>query len=226
MAATLPGLTAVFVAGLLTVLTPCCIPMIPPLLSGSVGHRLRPVSIVSGSVITFTALGVASGTLGSLSPESLRLPSMVLIIGFGAVMADDDFYAVYSKYSSRVSSSASRAVDSFDSDEHPLASAFFLGLLLGAIWLPCVGPVLGAVLAYVGTTGDVVTSGSLLFVYGVGFSVPLLGIAYGGKTGGKALMEKLSLERTEKIRQAAGYLLIATGVGILFEVDRLLMSVM
>ncbi|MFW5918077.1 MAG: cytochrome c biogenesis protein CcdA, partial [Haloferacaceae archaeon] len=92
------GLVAVFVAGTLTALTPCCLPMLPPLLAGSAGHRLRPVSIVAGSIVSFTALGILTSTLGNLTPETLRLPFVVLIVAFGAVLADDDLHEAYTTH--------------------------------------------------------------------------------------------------------------------------------
>ncbi|WP_440007356.1 cytochrome c biogenesis CcdA family protein [Halomicrococcus sp. SG-WS-1] len=222
-----PSTVAVFVAGVLTILTPCCLPMIPPMLAGSVGHRLRPAAIVLGSISSFTALGVATGVVGGLTPATLRGPLMVLLIAFGAVMADDDIHAVYSKYASRVAGKASEATTVVDEDDHPIASAFLLGLLLGVVWLPCVGPILGAVLAYVGTTGSVARSASLLFVYGLGFSLPLLGVAYGSKRGGRAFVDAATRNRRpELLRKVAGYALVATGVALLFELDKAAMSLL
>jgi len=217
-----PSLVTVFVAGLFTVLTPCCLPMLPPLLAGGVGHRFRPLLVVAGSVVSFTALGVVTATVGGLTPGSLRLPFMVLVIAFGAVMADDDIHAVYSKHASRLAGRATEATTAVDETNHPVAGPLVLGLLLGVVWLPCVGPILGAVLAYVGSTGDVVRSATLLFTYGVGFGLPLLGVAYGGKRVGTRLQDHVDRAGgPETVRRLAGYALVATGVAFLFELDKL-----
>ena len=221
----LPTLSIVFLAGVATILTPCCLPLLPPLLSGSVGHRLRPVAIVSGSLLSFTALGVLVGAVGAFSPELLRAPAFLAIIAFGAVMVDDDLHRIYSTYASRLSGSATQRVSMLDERRHPLASAFSLGVLLGVIWLPCVGPVLGAVLAYAVTAGAALESGFFLFVYGLGFSVPLLGVAYGGKVAGRSLGDRLGvLGRQDVLRRVVGVVLLATGVALLFEVDRIILS--
>ena len=221
----LPTVAGVFLGGVVTVFTPCCLPMIPPLLSGSVGHRLRPPAIVAGSVVSFTAVGVVVGALGALSPDVLRAPAFVVVIAFGAVMADDDLNDWFGEKTARLSSAGARTADVFDTGARPVASAFILGLLLGVVWLPCVGPVLGAVLAFAAVEGDVATSGFLLFVYGVGFGLPLLGVAYGGKYGGRRLLDGLgSLGREGVLRRFAGYVLVATGVAFLFELDRVLLS--
>lgn len=221
----LPSLTAAFLAGMLTILTPCCLPLLPPLLSGSVGHRLRPPAIVAGSVVSFTALGVAVGSLGALSPDSLRLPAFLIIVAFGAVMADDDLHRLYSRYASRLAGAATARSSALEESRHPVASAFVLGLTLGVIWLPCVGPVLGAVLAYAATTGTAAGSGLLLFVYALGFAVPMLGVAYGGERAGARMRERVDgVGGPAAIRRLAGYALLLTGVALLFELDRVLLS--
>lgn len=219
-----PTLSAALIAGALTVLTPCCLPVLPPLLSGSVGHRLRPVTIVAGSILSFTLIGIATGYLGLLAPDSLRAPAFLTIVVFGAVMADDDLHAIYSRYASRVSGIAAGLSTARDG-RHPLVGAFALGLGLGVLWLPCVGPILGAVLAYASTTNSVTQSGLLLGSYGVGFGLPLLGVAYGGKAAGGRLRDRIpGLESTRHVRRLAGYLLILSGVALLFDIDRVFLS--
>lgn len=217
-----PTTAAVFLAGVLTILTPCCLPMIPVLVVGANGHTLRPVAIVAGSTLTFTVLGVVTGMVGSVTPETFRAPFAVLMLGFGVVMADDDANAVYSRYASRLSGRATALTDRIDDERYPLANAFVVGLLLGVIWLPCVGPVLGGVLAYVGTTADVAGSAWLLFTYGVGFSTPLLGVAYAGKAGSSHLASRLADGASSAaFRTATGYALVVFGVAVLFDIDKL-----
>lgn len=221
-----PGLVAVLVAGFLTALTPCCLPMLPPLLAGSAGHRLRPIAIVAGSITSFTALGIATALAGSLTPDTFRIPFVVLIVAFGAVMADDELHAAYTTYASRLAGPVTRFTTAVENAHHPLVGGFVLGLFLGVIWLPCVGPVLGSVLAYVGTSGDAAWSATLLFTYGVGFSGPLLMVAYGGKRAGDELTDRVrSLDRPALIRRLSGYALVVTGVGLLFELDKVLLAV-
>jgi cytochrome c biogenesis protein CcdA len=219
-----PTLSAALVAGVLTVLTPCCLPVLPPLLSGSVGHSLRPVTIVAGSIVSFTAIGIATGYLGLLAPDSLRAPAFLAIVAFGAVMADDDLHAAYSKHASRASGTVA-GLSVGEPERHPVASAFAIGLGLGVLWLPCVGPVLGAVLAYASTTNSVTQSGLLLGTYGVGFGLPLLAVAYGSKLAGKRVRQAVpGLENTRSVRRLAGYVLVLSGVGLLFGLDRAFLS--
>jgi cytochrome c-type biogenesis protein len=221
----LPTLPVVFAAGAATILSPCCLPLIPPLVSGSVGHRLRPLAVVAGSVASFTVLGVLVGSAAALSPDVLRPPALATVIAFGAVMLDDDLHEAYSARASRLAGAADQRLAVLDDDTRPLATGLLLGLLLGVVWLPCVGPVLGAVLAYAATTGTAVESARLLFVYGVGFAVPLLGVAYGGKLAGQSVARRLGLLDNRRVfRRLGGVVLVASGVALLFELDRVLLS--
>lgn len=220
----IPSLLVIFTAGMATILTPCCLPMLPPLLSGSIGHRLRPVAIISGSLVSFTLLGILVGAVGALHPDAIRAPAFIVIIAFGAVMADDDLYNLFGKYASRFAGRGARLTRSVERAGSPIISAFILGLMLGILWLPCVGPVLGAVLAYAGTTGSPLDSGLLLFVYGAGFSVPLLMVAYGGKTAMQSIQGRAETLAGDTIRKIAGYVLLGSGVALLFELDRVLLS--
>jgi len=216
-----PSTVAVFLAGVLTILTPCCLPMIPVLVVGANGHRLRPVAIVAGSTLTFTALGTLTGSIGAVTPETIRAPFAVLMLAFGVVLADDDVNDLYTRYASRLAGRATALTGRVDENRHPLGNAFVVGLLLGVIWLPCVGPILGGVLAYVGSSATVAGGAALLFTYGVGFSIPLLGVAYAGQAGGRRLVDSAS---TAGFRTATGYAFVLLGLAVLFDVDKLALA--
>ncbi|NOZ58419.1 MAG: cytochrome c biogenesis protein CcdA [Euryarchaeota archaeon] len=177
-----PSLALVFLAGVLTVATPCIIPILPPLLAGSVGSRLRPVAIVLGMSITFTLMGGLFSALGiaaSAAGEVMRYVAIGFLILFGVVMVDDGLNSAYTRLSSAVVGKVSGFLPGGGGES--IGSAFLLGLSLGIVWIPCVGPVLGAVLSYVAMGGDVVRGSLMLFVYSLGLGVPMLAVAYGSK---------------------------------------------
>src|SRR3989304_8951031 len=97
-----PSVFWVFMAGMATVITPCVLPILPAVLSGSVGSKLRPVAIVTGMSITFTLMGVLISAVTSFGffAEYLRWFSIFLIIGMGAVLFDDDINQAYMRISS------------------------------------------------------------------------------------------------------------------------------
>lgn len=214
-----PGFVAVFSAGILTILSPCCLPLIPAVVSSGTGHRYRPVVLVFGSVLSFTALGVAVGAVASVSPQTFRLPLVGLLIVFGAVLVDDDLNQLYERRASRVAAKADR-LSVATHGESSLLGGFVTGTLLGILWLPCVGPILGGVLAFAGSSGEILASGTLLFTYGVGFAVPLLVTAYVGKDA----IDRIGIADNQRsVRRLIGTVLLVTGIALLFDLDKLLM---
>jgi cytochrome c biogenesis protein CcdA len=215
-----PSIVLVFLAGVLTVVTPCIIPILPPLLAGSVGSKLRPLAIVLGMSITFTLMGGVFSALGiaaSAVGEVMRYLAIAFMIGFGAIMVDDELNQAYVKHSSSLVGRLSKFLP-LKTGEDSLGGAFLLGLSLGIVWIPCVGPVLGAVLSYVAMGGDILRGSFMLFVYSIGLGIPMLAVAYGSKRYGARLewVRRNSL----RMRKFAGWVIILTGVGILFGVDR------
>lgn len=216
-----PTLLLAFLAGLLTVTTPCVLPILPPMLAGSVGHKLRPALIVAGSSMTFTLMGGAFSALGVMAGEAreyVRLFFIAVIIAFGAVMADEEIGALYARYSAR-------AVSKILPSEKPqkqnsLFGAFLLGMSLGIVWIPCVGPILGSVLAYASYQSNLLSGSLLLLAYSLGLGLPMLAIAYGGKriSGRVEWAKKNSLA----LKKFAGWVLIISGAAMLLGADKYL----
>lgn len=130
-----PPVTLVFLSGMLSALTPCILPILPPILAGSKGHKLRPVFILAGATLSFTFMGGIFAAVGSFyAREYLRYFFIGMLILFGTAYADKNANAIYTKYSSlfinRISQSlklAGTGGEGFDKrSEHPLCSAFFL----------------------------------------------------------------------------------------------------
>ncbi len=219
-----PSIALVFLAGVLTVTTPCIIPILPPLLAGSVGSRLRPVAIVAGMSVTFTLMGGLFSALGiaaSATGEVMRYLAIAFMMGFGAIMVDDELQEAYMKHSSSLVEKFSGVLPMKNS-AGSISSAFLLGMSLGIVWIPCVGPVLGAVLSYVAMGEDILKGSLMLFVYSMGLGVPMLAVAYGSKRYGARL--EWVRRNSVRMRKIAGVLIILTGVGILFGADRYLQA--
>jgi cytochrome c biogenesis protein CcdA len=219
-----PTIILAFLAGVVTIVTPCVLPILPPLLAGSVGHNLRPLLIVLGSTITFTLMGglfsifgLAAGAFG----EALRLLFIFLIIGFGVVWVDDEINELYTK---NVTSILNRLFKFSTQRDETLFGAFVLGLSLGIVWIPCVGPILGAVLSYVAIEGNLVFGSVMLFSYSLGLGIPMLAIAYGGKRfSGKI---QWTQRNSPTIKKLAGWVLILTGLAMLFGIDQYIQTIL
>jgi len=99
----------------------------------------------------------------------------------GFVLFDQDVNMEFMKISGSITQGL-RGIGIFNKfsskmPEGSLIGGFFLGMSLGVLWIPCVGPILGAVLALVASVGNMTYGASMLFVYSVGMSLPMLSIA-------------------------------------------------
>jgi len=227
---TAPSVLWVFIAGLATAITPCVLPILPAVLSGSVGSRLRPLAIVTGMSITFTLMGILVSAVASFSffTEYLRWFSIFFIIGMGAVLFDDDINKAYVNISSSIVNFLLQRVAFFGkiSSRAPgkgVTGGLFLGMSLGILWIPCVGPILGAVFAYVAAGAGTLLHGTLLLiVYSLGVGIPMLVIAYSGKTvSGRVTW---FVKRGHFFKRLSGLVLMLVGLMMLFGIDRYLQA--
>lgn len=172
-------------------LAPCTLPLLPAyigFLSGltqqqvmtgvSIAQRRRvffnAVLFVVGFTLVFSILGIMAGYAGSLLAsvrEWLRIAGGVFVLFFGVFMLGA-FSASFLTRERRIRLPSYFSVGSG-------RSSFVLGAAFGIGWTPCSGPVLGSVLSYAGTTGDVSTGALLLAIFSLGFSVPFLALAAG-----------------------------------------------
>jgi cytochrome c biogenesis protein CcdA len=194
------------------------------MLAGSVGHKLRPVFIVLGASVTFTLMGGVFAALGLLASglmDYIRLFSSLFIIAFGAIMADDDLGKVFSNLSSRYIARLAPN-NPGAKDRSSLWGAFTLGLSLGIVWIPCVGPILGAVLAYSAVSANLVSGSLLLVSFSIGLGIPMLAIAYGGKyTSGKVDWAK---DHSKGIKKVAGIIIVLWGIGMFLGFDKMIQT--
>jgi cytochrome c-type biogenesis protein len=229
-----PSVILVFIAGFWTIFTPCVLPILPAVLSGSVGNRFRPLAIVTGMSITFTLMGILINAVASFSffAEYLRWFSIFFIISMGAILFDDDVNQSYVKISSSVVNSARERMSflgnmASKAPSGGIAGGLFLGMSLGILWIPCVGPILGAVFAFiqVSTGGtDLAYATFLLVIYSIGVSLPMLIIAYSGKIVSGNV--KWFVQRGHFFKKLSGLILILVGLMMLFGIDKMIQAVL
>ncbi len=198
-----------FGAGLASVLSPCVLPVVPIVITGTEkDSRWRPVAVVGGLALAFVAMGVLSAIFGSVLLRHMgwiEKLAGVLIALFGLLMlADVNIFKNLTIFN-RVPGVTRGG----------LLGALLMGASLGLVWIPCVGPMLSSVLAMVATSGEVLTGIALLLVYALGFSVPMLALAYGSQW----LRRRLgSLAGTPvAVRVFSGVVLLALGAWVFFE---------
>ena len=151
-------------AGGLTTLSPCVFPMLPLVVGGAVqANRLAPLAMGAGMVVSFSLIGLLLGLLGpvlGIDSESVRQFGGVMLVAFSAVMLIPWLSARFSAWMTPIAASANSAATGVD--EKSLFGAAVLGALLGLVWSPCSGPLLGTALTLVASEGGAARGASIL----------------------------------------------------------------
>jgi cytochrome c biogenesis protein CcdA/thiol-disulfide isomerase/thioredoxin len=194
------------VAGLVTAVSPCVLPVLPVLLAGGASGR-KPLRIVAGLVLSFSAftlfatwlldqLGLPQDLLRNLAVFFLFVMAAVLLVPQAAVGLERGL-AFFSRL---------RPANA--------GGGFFLGATLGLVFVPCAGPFLGAITTAAARDHFGVRTIAATLAYSVGAAVPMLAIARGGREASTRIRQ-----HAETIRLASGVLVAAVAIALVFNVD-------
>lgn len=210
-----------FAAGALTILNPCVLPLVPIVLgSAAQRHRFGPLALAVGLVVSFTAVGFAVATLGAstgLDGELVRAFGAVVLVLVGAVL----LFPVLQRASERLTAPLARWAGDRQAglDRFGLAGQAGIGVLLGLVWSPCVGPTLGAATVLASQGKDLAAVALVMAGFGAGIASVLLLLAFA--TRGFLSRWRGRLMRTGgNGRRVLGGLVIAVGLLILTGGDR------
>jgi cytochrome c-type biogenesis protein len=167
-----------FLAGLVSTLSPCVLPLLPIVVAAAAGtHRLGPVALAAGVALSFVAIGMFVATIGfaiGLDGSVFRLAGAAVLIALGAVLLVPRFQQSLATAAGPISAWGDRTFGGFDTSG--LGGQFALGLLLGLVWSPCVGPTLGAASVLASQGKDLGAVALTMTAFGVGAAVPLLAL--------------------------------------------------
>jgi len=174
-------LVLAYAAGLLTLINPCVLPVVPIVLATALqASRLGPVALAAGMSLSFVAFGLLITSVGysiGLTEDTLATAGAVLMIGFGLVLVVPRFNAVFATATTGLSARADSTL--MDADSASLKGQFLGGLLLGAVWSPCIGPTLGGAIALAAQGESLVWAGAIMTAFALGVSTLMLALAYG-----------------------------------------------
>lgn len=165
-----------FVAGILSILSPCVLPLVPIVLGAAVTvHPLGAVALAGGLALSFTGLGLLLALAGfglGIDAGMFRLAAAAIMVALGAILVVPSWQARLAGAGSPVSAWADRHFGGFAASG--LAGQLAIGLLLGAVWSPCVGPTLGAASLLASQGQDLPRVTLTMVVFGIGAGLPLV----------------------------------------------------
>ena len=173
-----------YLAGLLTLINPCVLPVLPIVLASSL-HRDRraPLALAAGMSLSFVTLGLGVTALGpalGLDSDSVARAAALAMVGFGLVMLVPTLAARFSMVTAGLAARADAQIDT--TSDGGLGGQLLSGALLGAVWSPCIGPTLGAAIALASTGEDPGRAGAIMAAFALGVSTLILALAYGAKS--------------------------------------------
>lgn len=210
-----------FLAGLLSTLSPCVLPLAPILIAtAAAAHALGPYALVLGLMLSFSVIGIFLATLGAslgLDQETFRAAAAVLLIGFGIVLLSPRLQERFATATSGLSAAGDGLLARVGLNG--IGGQFVVGLVLGVIWSPCVGPTLGAATTLASQGRDLPQIALLMMTFALGAGTPL--VVLGSLSRAAMLRARgrmMALGRFGKM--ALGGLLLLLGVAILSGLDK------
>ena len=206
-------------AGVLTVASPCVLPVLPIILGTSVGQtsRTRPLFISLGFVLTFAAFGMLLSVVSSFAAfaqDTLRNTGIAFLAIAGLTRI---WPAPYDWLMMRIGGPLHRVGDAGAGARATNGGGFVLGMSLGAAWTPCAGPILASILALVARSQDLGWAASLLGLYAVGAGIPMLAIAYGGQFASTRV--RAIARHSERLQKGFGVLVLLTAAAMFYQYD-------
>ncbi|MEH2242327.1 cytochrome c biogenesis CcdA family protein [Nostoc sp.] len=217
------SISLALLGGVLNVLSPCVLPILPVLLGRCLttsrsastlrSHTYGPVALVAGLIAGFALAGSLLGVTANWFTgviNLLRNGAIALLLFLGLL-------AIFPTWSYRIFTYIPVGKWAKKPARIGLMGEFWLGTQLGLLWTPCAGPVLGGILVLAAVNHQVVGAFWLLVAYGIGAGLPLLAIAYGGRVLSQRILNLRS--HSAALQRIGGVAIMATAIAILLGWD-------
>lgn len=185
-----------YLAGLLTLINPCVLPVLPIVLTASLGaDRRGPVALAAGMSLSFVTLGLGVAALGpalGVMPEDVTRIAALAMVAFGAVMLLPALNRRFARATAGMAMAADARMQQGGIPQQGAARPpaglrreFTGGVLLGAVWSPCIGPTLGAAIALASASQGqgqglaLAQAGAVMLAFALGVSSLILAAGYG-----------------------------------------------
>ena len=204
-----------FLSGIVTILSPCILPVLPIVLTGSIGGKSKPFGVVTGFIASFSFFTLVLSALVQtldIPVNTLRIVAVVIIVTFGLTMIVPRLHLVFDRLMSRLVGSRG------SSQKNGFSGGFLTGVSLGLVWTPCVGPIMASVITL--AVSQQADGGAVLIIaaYSLGTAIPMFAVMVGGR---KLLVRFPRLSaKGAGIQRIFGVIMIIAGLMIGVGADR------
>lgn len=171
-------------AGTLSTLSPCVLPIVPILLGSALNaHAHAPLALAAGLALSYAIVGSALAWAGSalgLDTERFRYVGAAILGALGLVLMSGALQRRFASATAGIGDAGNRLLARLHLDG--IAGQFAIGLALGVVWTPCVGPTLGGAILLASRGTDLFQVASLMGVFGIGAALPVLALAYASRS--------------------------------------------
>lgn len=206
-----------YAAGLLTLINPCVLPVLPIVLVGALNaSRFGPLALAAGMSLSFVLFGVTVTAFGSavgLTTDTLAQIGAVLMMAFGLVLVVPAFSRRFELATAGVTGGAGERMAQTDTSD--LRGQFLGGALLGMVWSPCIGPTLGGAIALASQGQNLGYVTLIMAFFALGVSTLIVGLGYGARETIRARAQSLH-GLAERSKPIIGFTFIAIGLMLFF----------
>ncbi len=208
-------------AGVLSTLSPCVLPILPVVIGTAASeHKYGPVALAVGLAISFVTIGMFVATIGfsiGIDGAFFRSLSAVFLIVIGAVLMSTYLQQAVATAVTPLSTWAGSRFGGGSGEG--LWGQFGVGLLLGAVWSPCVGPTLGAASVLASQGQNLLGVALTMLMFGIGAALPLLVLGMLSREAMLKLRGRM-LSAGSFAKSALGVVLLAIGLLVLSGTDK------
>lgn len=214
------NMSLAFIEGIALIASPCILPILPIILSGSLtGKKTRPLGIIMGFIATFTLVTLFAHTLvelAQINPDILRNTSFAILILLGIVMCSSYLTDKFNFMTQRLTRVGS-TLQTVNNTQGGFLGGLLFGGLVGVIWTPCAGPILAAVIVQVIIQQTTLNSFLIVTTFAIGAALPMLLIALLGRE----FINKFRFlrENTVWLRKLLGVIIIASVFLLIFNAN-------
>ncbi len=209
-------------AGVLSTLSPCVLPIVPILLgSAANAHAKAPLALAGGLALSYAIVGSLLAWAGSnlgVDPTVFKMVGAAIMGALGLVLMSGSLQRRFASATAGIGDAGNQALSRMRLDG--LLGQFAIGLILGVVWSPCVGPTLGAAIVLASRGSNLPQVASLMGVFGIGAALPVLALAYASRSA-MSKMRGSMMRAGQAGKTLLGVALVIVAAVILLGLDKL-----